>query len=186
MIEQANLDMKERGFDGNKMRFFVEDIKKISSSSYLKNQKYDLVITERVLINLDTWEEQKKAILDIMDLVEENGKYLMCENIQEGLDNLNEMRSKIDLDPIEKPWHNRYLFQKELDMINEVEIIDSVDFSSTYYFFSRIINAGVASIENNNPSYDAPVNKLSFDLKDHLDLSNLNIGQTRLWVIKKS
>ena len=94
------------------------------------------------------------------------------------------MRNKIDLEPIEKPWHNRYLFKNEIESINEVEIVDSIDFSSTYYFFSRIINAGVASIEKTSPSYDAPVNQLSFDLKDHVDLSNLNIGQTRLWVHK--
>lgn len=184
MIDQANFDMKDRGFDSNKMRFFVEDIKKISDSPHIKNQKYDLVITERVIINLDSWDEQKKAILDIMEFVKKDGRYLMCENLQEGLDNLNKMRNKIDLEPIEKPWHNRYLFKNEIESINEVEIVDSIDFSSTYYFFSRIINAGVASIEKTSPSYDAPVNQLSFDLKDHLDLSNLNIGQTRLWVIK--
>ena len=82
MIDQANFDMKDRGFDSNKMRFFVEDIKKISDSPHVKNQKYDLVITERVIINLDSWDEQKKAILDIMEFVKD-GKYLMCENLQE-------------------------------------------------------------------------------------------------------
>lgn len=186
MIEQAELDMTKLGFDKKKMRFHVEDVTKILNSSTLENSKFDIVITERVIINLDSWEEQKKAIQDIMNFVKPNGSYLMCENLQDGLDNLNILRNKMNLETIKQPWHNRYLVESEVDEINNVTIADKIDFSSTYYFFSRIINAAVAEKSGNNPEYDSPINKVSFEIKDYIDLSSLNIGQSRLWVIKNT
>jgi ubiquinone/menaquinone biosynthesis C-methylase UbiE len=185
MIDQANKDMKEKGFDSSKMRFFVEDIKGILDSENIKDKKFDLIITERVIINLDSWDEQEKAIKDIMNFVTDDGAYLMCENLQEGLDNLNKLRSQLKLETINQPWHNRYLKNEEINNIEDILIEDVVDFSSTYYFFSRIINAAISQQNNTQPSYDSPINQLSFQIKDYVDLSALNIGQSRLWVFKK-
>ena len=184
MIEQANKDMMAKGFDSSKMRFYVEDIKKILESKNIKDKKFDLVITERVIINLDTWEEQQKAIKDIMNFVSDDGAYLMCENLMEGLNNLNNLRSNLGLEKITHPWHNRYLKSEEVKNISDIIIEDVIDFSSTYYFFSRVINAALSAQENTQPSYDSPINKLAFQMKDFVDLTPLNIGQSRLWVFK--
>lgn len=186
MIEQAKIDLEKKKFDNAKMRFFVEDIKNISNSQNISGKQYDLVMTERVIINLASWDEQRKAITDIMKYVKPGGYYLMCENLQEGLDNLNNLRKKMNLGLIDKPWHNRYLSIDEMNNLDGIDIEDCIDFSSTYYFFSRIINAELASRKNEQPSYDSPINELAFNLKNYVDLSALNIGQTRLWVIKNS
>lgn len=186
MIEQAKLDLKNKNFDNKKMRFFVEDIKNISDSPNISGEQYDIVMTERVIINLSSWDEQLKAIIDIMKYVKPGGCYLMCENLQEGLDNLNSLRKKMNLEIIDKPWHNRYLTKDEMSSIDEVNVEDCIDFSSTYYFFSRIINAELASREGKQPSYDSSINDLALSLKNHVDLSALDIGQTRLWVIKNN
>ena len=62
-----------------------------------------------------------------------------------------------------------------LVMLEEVRFI-----SSTYAFLSRVVNAWLAKKEGEEPSYDAPVNKLALELP-----AFGGIGQTKIWVWRK-
>lgn len=185
MVKQANHERDQRGILPSRLNFAVQDIRRIHELLAAQTTPYDIVMTERVLINLETWEEQKNAIREIMKLLRPGGIYLMCENLREGLDNMNAMRTSVGLEPITSPWHNRYLEQSEVSGIDFAELIEYRDFTSVYYLFSRVINAWLAKEKNEEPKYDAPINRLALELSGFPQFDALNIGQTRLWVLRR-
>lgn len=145
-------------------------------------KQFDMIYTERVVINLMEWDVQKKAIENIFSLLKPNGIFVMCENSHEGLEEINELRVAVGLDPYLAPWHNRYLRDNEINSINVDGVkLESIDYySSTYYFLSRIVNAAIAKNEEVSPRYDAFVNQLALKLP-----AIGRLGQGRIWVWRK-
>jgi len=162
-----------------KLRFETMDILNLKDIS----NHFDLVYTERVIINLMEWETQRVAIENIFSLLKPGGIFAMCENSYEGLAEINRLRVSVDLEPYEAPWHNRYLRDEEINGINVPGIkLETIDYySSTYYFLSRVINASIAKNEDKIPKYDAFVNQLALKLPSIGEL-----GQGRIWVWRKS
>lgn len=171
--ESKNIHLKD------KVKFQVFDIRELAKFE----GEYDIIITERVLINLDSFDEQIKAIKGISSKLKEGGIFLMCESSMDGLNNINAERIKFNLDQIEMPWHNNYIDDKklnsELDNI-DLKLVETNNFSSTYYFLSRIIYANYAKVNNEDIKYDSLINKMSIKLP-----SLGNFSQTKIWVWKK-
>jgi ubiquinone/menaquinone biosynthesis C-methylase UbiE len=144
--------------------------------------RFDLIYSERVLINLPDWAAQKQAIFNITELLANEGLYVMCENSQDGLDRINSLRERVDLPVITPPWHNRYLRDAEVEQLGPTGVkLEAInDYSSTYYFLSRVVNAWVAAQEGRDPEYNAPVNRLALRLPPIGDL-----GQGRIWLWRK-
>jgi ubiquinone/menaquinone biosynthesis C-methylase UbiE len=147
------------------------------------DKKFDLIYTERVLINLQSWESQHKAITDICALLSDGGVYVMCENSQDGLDKINALRLHANLTKIEPPWHNRYFRDSEIEQfhIPGVTLVEVNIYSSTYYFLSRVVNAWLAAKEGIKPDYDADINQLALQLPPMGDC-----GQGRVWLWSKT
>jgi SAM-dependent methyltransferase len=143
---------------------------------------FDLVYTERVLINLTDWPRQKQAIANLLELLRPGGRYVMCENSQEGLEEMNALRGRLGLEAIHPPWHNRYLRDEEIGQATfpGARLEDVSYYGATYYFLSRIVNAWLAAREGKEPEYLAPINQLA------LQLPPLGkFGQGRIWVWRK-
>ena len=159
--------------------FRIGDVRKLEEIS----DRFDLIYTERVIINLPSWELQKKAIADICNLLAPNGLFVMCENSQDGLDKINSFRNSVGLTSIVPPWHNRYLRDVEVAQISIPGIrLDGVNcYSSTYYFLSRIVNAWLAAQDGKEPDYDAPVNHLALKLPPIGDM-----GQGKIWLWRRA
>lgn len=146
-------------------------------------RNFDLIYTERVLINLADWDTQRKAISQLTGLLRPGGVYAMLENSQDGLDKINALREQAGLMPIIPPWHNRYFRDAELHALNlpSVTLERVVFHSSTYYFLSRVVNAWLAARDGKEPDYNSPINELALRLPAMGDL-----GQGRIWVWKRS
>lgn len=177
MINAALLDKLNKPLIGN-VEFKTGDVCAIP----VFNEAFDLIYTERTLINLPNWRMQRQAIVNIASLLKNNGLYIMCEHSQDGLDKMNICRKAVSLSPIVPPWHNRYLRDNELQTANfkSLKLEDINYFSSTYYFLSRIVNAWQASQEKQEPKYEAPVNQLALQLPPIGDF-----GQGRIWMWRK-
>lgn len=145
-------------------------------------QDFDLIYTERVLINLPDWNTQKKAIAELTGLLRVGGRYAMLENSQDGLDKINALRQQVGLDAVVPPWHNRYFRDSEVEDLTMpgVTLEKVVCHSSTYYFLSRVVNAWLAAREGKEPDYNSPVNELALHLPAIGDM-----GQGRIWVWKR-
>jgi ubiquinone/menaquinone biosynthesis C-methylase UbiE len=103
------------------------------------SKKFDVIVTQRALINLASWEEQKKAILNIYETLKVGGIYIMIENTNDAFLALNDMRVEVGLEPIPQHWHNRF-FDYELLMAfleGRFQLLKVHDFG-LYYFLTRV------------------------------------------------
>jgi len=144
---------------------------------------FDIVYTERTLINLPDTQSQLSAIGNIGRLLTSGGRYLMCENSKEGLRRINALRTSLELPEIKMPWHNCYIDDEAMQRFSSpaLTLERVMDFSSTYYLLSRIINAALAAQRGEEPKYDDPVNALAMKLPALVD----GLGQTKLWIWRK-
>lgn len=178
MIESARKLAVGAGV-GGRIHFEMGDVRDEPSLG----RKFDVIYSERMIINLPDWESQARAICYLIGLLNQGGRYLMCENSKVGLDNLNKLRVSAGLEAISPPWHNVYLADDlvaSLDMPG-VKLVDVDFFSATYYFLSRVVNAWLAAKEGKPPSYDALVNQLAFNLPPFGDCA-----QGKLWVFERA
>lgn len=108
-----------------------------------ESRKYDVVITNRCLINLENEDQQLQAISNIYDVLSESGIFLMLECTLEGLQNINKVRKEFDLEEIKERWHNKYLNEeKVLEYIkSKFKSVEIDNFNSTYFLISRTLNA---------------------------------------------
>jgi ubiquinone/menaquinone biosynthesis C-methylase UbiE len=175
---KAACELAKNEFLKGKVSFITGDAQDLDRFS----ERFDLIYTERVLINLSDFSSQKQTIINITNLLKPACLYVMCENSQDGLNSINILRKNIGLSEIKPPWHNRYFLDDELMdlMIPGIELEKVEDYSSTYYFLSRIVNAWLAKKEGREPDYNALLNQLSLLLPP---IGNL--GQGRIWVWKK-
>ena len=107
---------------------------------------FDIIFTERCLINLETWENQQKALENIWRKLKPGGKYIMIESFRDGLENLNQARAVIGLEPIPETFHN--LFFEKNDFLHSIEDKFETEthqkFMSSYFFGSRVIYPALA------------------------------------------
>jgi len=116
---------------------------------------YDVVYTERCLINILDWQEQKQALAEIARILKPSGHYLMIEGFTDGLENNNKARQEMGLHEIELAYHNKY-FDKEqlfeaarptLRVVDPAELdpdgggdLFRSNFLSSHYFVARILH----------------------------------------------
>jgi len=183
MIRNGIEEVKLNGFEDH-ITLFNADIINSSFDRFdipeLRNG-FDCIYTERSIINLNNFKEQKYAIERLWKLLKVNGKLILCESFFDGLDQINHFRNSIDLPSINPPWHNRYLRINELEKLSLSDSkLEIIEFSGSYYFVSRVVNAFNAKHQSITPSYDDHLNIMS------LDLPNLNIcGQAKIALFTK-
>jgi len=128
---------------------------------------FDVILTKRSLINLDSSSEQFQVLSSLIKFLRPGGLLLVLESTIEGLSRLNQLRAILSLPEMIPPWHNVYISEKELERFgrtSEVAKYDVINFASTYYFLSRVVNAHLAKIEHREARYDDPVNLLALEL----------------------
>jgi len=109
---------------------------------------YDVIVTQRCLINMPTWEDQKKAIMNIYYSLKPGGRYIMVENTNEAFQRLNQMRDELGLKLIPKHWHNLFFdYPKLMNFMGDnFRLLKEYDFS-LYYFLTRVYTQMYASFE---------------------------------------
>jgi hypothetical protein len=178
MIESAQKLAEEAGMS-HRMRFEVCEVGERQDIG----KKFDVVYSERMVINLPDWESQARAILYMISLLKAGGRYLMCENSSVGLGNLNKLRMSAGLEAISPPWDDVYLVDDLVSslVILEAKLVDVESFSTTCYFLSRVVNTWLAAREETRPAYDAALNQLALKLPPFGDCA-----QGKLWIFEKS
>jgi ubiquinone/menaquinone biosynthesis C-methylase UbiE len=112
-----------------------------------EDHTFDLVVGERVIINLMDREHQWRALAEVARVLRPGGNYICIEAFKDGLASLNEARLELGLEPNQEAHHN--LWFDEADFREEAskhfEVIDTQSFAgipqhflSSYYFISRV------------------------------------------------
>lgn len=145
---------------------------------------FDAAISQRCLINLTTFEEQKKAIERIQALIVPGGLFLMLECFDEGRQNLNALRERMGLEPIPRPWHNLFFGEEELMpfLRERFELLEVEDFS-LYFLITRVLNP-VLGLSQQSPM-SIRMDEGSRRLQQNLGLTSLSgFGAQRLLVLR--
>ena len=166
-FSQGMIDEANHHHHGSNIDYHVGDILSLSRTPGLRNRQYDVVLSTRTLINLANWEEQKVGILEMRKMLKPDGHMILIENVKDGLDNLNSLRVKFGLPPIEVRWHNVYLVQAEIaKFFNEirshlldVEYVENI--GNLYYVASRVIYAKMCADQGIKPDYNNPINQIA-------------------------
>lgn len=125
------------------------------------SQKFDKVITKRLLINLKG-RQRSIALENIHSILKPGGLYIMVECFCKPLSRINLIRKDLGLAQIKVKEFNHYLpvdFLK--DIAKRFKLEKEIDFESLYYFISRVFNAYLAK---GKPDYNADINKLAVTL----------------------
>ena len=106
--------------------------------------QFDVVISQRVIINLLSESDQSRALANIVESVLPGGMLLFIEAFRSGLEELNEARAEFDLEPIPPAHHNLLLSDSFFDGASGIERLRDDDlpenFLSTHFFVARVLH----------------------------------------------
>ncbi|GBF32292.1 methyltransferase [Desulfocucumis palustris] len=161
MIFIANNELEKHQTSGD-IQFKVMDVMNLSKYG----DTYDVIISDRCLINLGNLNNRKQALWEISKCLQSGSWYLMIENFLEGHIEMNKMREYLDLDEIPVRWHNSFFSYKELeDSIKHIFKISSFEnISSLYYLVTRVVYSKLCEIQKRTPDYDNPIYKVAAKL----------------------
>ncbi len=105
---------------------------------------FDIVVTERCIQNLPSWNLQIKAIKEIVRILVPGGTFLMNECSSTGLRRLNRLRMRLRMPELVgvMPWHNLFIEDSRLAQaapLLGMKVQEIVDFSSTYMILTKAI-----------------------------------------------
>lgn len=150
MIKRAKTDYPD-------VRFSISDVMCIGPELF---GMFDIAITERCLINLTSWEDQKKAISNIASVIKEGGLLLFIEGSKDGRDRLNAMRASFGLTVMPPVWHNLDFSEHELtEHLEEYFVIEKRLYFGVYDFISRVIHPII--VYPDEPKYEAKINEVA-------------------------
>lgn len=150
MIERAIIENQ----DLNNVSFTTGDVKNIM----LNDNTADVVISQRCLINLMTFTEQKAAINEMRRILSPGGTLVLVEGVD--ISGLNEIRTKMGLPEIKVVSHNHNFDRREIIryIMGKFEIQQIKTFGM-YDFITRVIHP--LMVYPDEPSYNAKINEIA-------------------------
>jgi ubiquinone/menaquinone biosynthesis C-methylase UbiE len=144
---------RSRSIDG--VELIQGDVRKLP----MRDHTFDVVVTERCVINVMDRDEQATSFREIARVLKPGGFYICIESFLDALDELNAARDELGLPPNVVPHHNLW-FEKDwffnvmnplFEHVNthasaDAEIPPS-NFLSSHYFMSRVVYAAVTKRE---------------------------------------
>ena len=142
------------------------------------DNSFDVVFTERCLINLITWNHQKKALSEIFRVLKSRGVLILLEAFSDGWENLNKTRAEFGLKAIPQSPHNTF-FEKEKVInffTNKLEFLKEDNFLSTYHFGSRVLYPILLkATTNKEPEYNSPFSAFFAKMMPYGNYSSVGI-----------
>jgi ubiquinone/menaquinone biosynthesis C-methylase UbiE len=181
MIAQAERVKQQKNLGDDRVTFAVNSVLDLPFAE----GSFDVAYTTRVLINLPTWEEQLQGIEQCLRVVKQGGIVILSEGFWEPLCLLNSLRLMLKLPPLTEHDFNRYLKQTRLEAwLRERGLSFQVeDFSSVYYFGSRVLRELIQKEQLPFGDYNSPVNKLFYEIER--EYSGGGMGVQQAYVIRK-
>jgi ubiquinone/menaquinone biosynthesis C-methylase UbiE len=115
------------------------------SEAELPEEKMDLIITQRVLINILHEKKREESFKRIYDQLKDKGYFICIESFKAPLYNLNLARKEMKLGKICQSIQNRYLTDKEFETflemgLSEIEGPFKKNDLSTHFYNTRVFH----------------------------------------------
>ncbi len=156
-------------------------------------ETFDVIITERVIVNLPTEALQEEIILGIIRKLKPGGSYLMVEGTLEGFARLNVLRADAGLETIpdvypgnessKKPEEDRIRAIVQQSGVAEIVAVDNFSF---YNLVSKIVHPLLVAPEQ--PQFSAKINQFAALAQEGLSRAGIalpDIGAGKLFVIRR-
>lgn len=128
-----------------------------------RHGSFDIAVATRCLINLATWENQQRAIGEILSCLKPGGLFITSEGWADGMSGLNLERERAGLSPIKVAQFNlmidRTSFEKKMRESCRLEAYHSL---GLYLFLSRVLQPLLTHPAP--PSHTHPLNKAAAKL----------------------
>jgi 2-polyprenyl-3-methyl-5-hydroxy-6-metoxy-1,4-benzoquinol methylase len=149
-----------------------------------QSRTFDVAYTIRVLINLPSWQLQKKAIRQIHRVLKPGGLYLLSEAFSGGMKNINALRALAGMKPLKMHDFNLYIDERRLERFVKryFKIVRISRFSSIYYVGSRFARY-LTMKKTDKDSYDNEINNM-FARYPETENSG-DFGIQKLYVLRK-
>lgn len=188
MIESAHNIRKD--YPEANMYFDVADVLTLQQKM-LRQADYDVVFTDRCIINLNTWEGQMTGIRNCADRVKSGGILMILENFGGSYSNQNLLRESAGLIARRPDPYNRFINEAEFEsfMTDELGLFHEVtdDFGSLHdillYVLIPAMNQG--KVDYSHPIMEAVTTLLTKMPEDFHNRFG-PFGQNRLYVFRKS
>lgn len=159
MIEAANNLKTKLGRLHGRLSFHLTDATKLSGT-----ESFDVIITERLLLNLPNLGAQEDTIQTIHRLLKPNGMYIFVEGTLDGLERLNKLRLSVGLDPIpDRSTANisslKFHEKEIIPFLSRYFAIVKRQYFGMYFLISRV--AHPLLIYPEEPRYDATINQVA-------------------------
>ena len=181
MIFKANKNNKYKD-----IKYLTLDMNDINQLKKIHNITFDYIITKRSIINVLSRSKQLKVIDNLGNFLKKSGKLLSCECSRDDQKNINKIRLNHGLKEINPPWHNLYFSDKILKKhrFENVKLNEIHDFSSAFYFVSRVINALEKKMMSKPAKFNDSINKVGWMIDPKV---LKGFSQTKVYVfIKRS
>ncbi|MDF1642008.1 methyltransferase domain-containing protein [Thalassolituus oleivorans] len=186
MVNSA-LEIRNSSTDYSGMNFFQGNVLKLDECENIADQ-YDIVFTDRCLINLNTHELQRSALDQLYEKVAPGGYLILIENVQSTYERQNIVRKSSGLEPRTPDSFN--LFIDEESFLRHAKTLFSLlaveDFAALHdlvlYVLQPMMNGGKINYED--PMIQS-VTDLLLAMPDNMRSDFGSFGQNRLYFFKK-
>jgi SAM-dependent methyltransferase len=128
---------------------------------------FDVALSIRCLINLESWELQQRAIENIARLLTPGSRFIFVEGLADGRRGLNAMRTRMGLSEMPAVWHNVDFEEATLmPWLDRFFTLEARRHFGVYDFVSRIVHPMAVAPEA--PVYDSGINRSAAQLAVHL------------------
>jgi ubiquinone/menaquinone biosynthesis C-methylase UbiE len=186
MIDAANAVKREKRIPDERLRFLVGNVLELS----LPFESFDVVVTDRCLINLNTDSLQHDAIARLAKVLKVNGHLLMIENSKQTYDNQNRARESVGLQARVPAEFNHFLDEVKLLPLLEsigLQVLDIEDFISLHdlvlYVLVPMMNGG--KVEYDHPMVEAAT-RLNIAMSSRNRGGLGTYGQNRFYKCRKA
>jgi ubiquinone/menaquinone biosynthesis C-methylase UbiE len=185
MISSAIKSRNEMNIGENRIKFTVGNVLELD----LPPESFDLIFTNRCLINLNTDLLQQEAINKLRSLLREGAYLLLLENSKQTYDFQNEVRQAVGLIERTPAKFNHFLDETTLlPFLKKIglDCVDVEDFISLHdivlYILLPMVNGG--KVDYDNPLVDAAA-KLNIAISSFGTNLLGKFGQNRMYKCKK-
>mgnify|MGYP001569402783 CR=1 FL=1 len=187
MVESAQKLKIDSSIDSSRINFYAGDVLRLADQKDIKAQ-YDIVFTDRCLINLNTKALQCAALDQLSAKVKNGGYLLILENSDRTYQRQNDCRQAVGLPRRTPAEYN--LFINEEDFLGHAQkalkLIGVDDFGTLHdivlYVLVPMINGG--AVDYKHPLVNAAA-ELSVSMADQHGSAFGDFGQNRLFVFHK-
>lgn len=180
LVKKSKKYFKKKNID-----FKHFDMTLISNKSF--DEKFDYIISKRAVQNVLS----RKLQIDTIDKfgyhLKKSGQMILVESSITAQRNINFFRKKYKLPKIFPPFHNLFFDDKIILNHNfkNVKLKKISNFSSNYYFISRILNALLCKDHlKKKVSYNDPLNQIALSINEDLLKKDFSQIKTYFFVRK--